>query len=78
VYHEVTSPRRLVDTFEFEGMPGHVSLETATFEEQGGKTLMTQRAIFESVEDRDAMVQSGMESGASESMERLANLMAKG
>jgi len=77
VYHEVSSPRRLVDTFEFEGSPGHVSLETATFEAQGGKTLLTQHAIFESVEDRDAMVQSGMETGVKESMERLAVLMAK-
>jgi len=78
VYHEVSFPWRLVNTFEFEGTPGHVSLETTTFEEQEGKTLLMQRAIFESVEDRDAMIQSGMEAGASESMERLATLMASG
>ncbi len=71
--HEVSSPRRLVETFEFEGTPGHVSLETATCEDKGGKTLLTQRAIFESVEDRDAMVQSCMESGVNPNKPALYN-----
>ena len=38
VYHDVVAPERIVQTFEFEGMPGHVLLETATFEDMGGKT----------------------------------------
>ena len=78
VYHDVVAPDRIVGTFEFEGMPGHVSLDTATFEEAGGKTTLTIKSVFQSVEDRDGMVQSGMESGMSESMDRLARLVEKG
>ena len=77
VYHEVTSLERLVYTFEFEGMPGHVLLETITFEEFEGKTRLTDQAVFQSVEDRDVMLQSGMEAGAAESMDRFAELLAK-
>lgn len=76
VYHDVVSPERMVQTFEFEGAPGHVLLQSATFEDLGGKTRLTMKSIYESIEDRDAMVQTGMESGALESMERLAELLA--
>ncbi len=77
VYHEVKGPERTVQTFEFEGMPGHVALDTATFEEIEGKTRLTQQSVFQSVADRDGMVQSGMEKGATESMDRLAELLAE-
>jgi uncharacterized protein YndB with AHSA1/START domain len=63
VYKEIVRPERLVDTFEFEGMPGYVSLETAVFEEHGGKTKVTGTALFETNEDRDMMLKSGMEEG---------------
>jgi uncharacterized protein YndB with AHSA1/START domain len=75
VYHEVHSPERIVDTFEFEGMPGHVSLETCTLEELGGKTKMIGRSVYQTVEDRDGMLKSGMEEGVFESMDRLAELL---
>src|SRR4030042_5837484 len=65
-YREIVPPERIVWTFEFEGMPGHVSVETATFTEQGGKTLLAATAIYDSVEDRDAVLQSGMEAGGGE------------
>ena len=71
-YREIVPPERIVWTFEFEGMPGHVSVETATFTEQDGKTLLTATAIYDSVEDRDAMLQSGMEAGLRETWDRLA------
>jgi uncharacterized protein YndB with AHSA1/START domain len=78
VYHDVKSPERLVYTFEFEGMAGHVLLETVTFEDLGdGRTKLIDSAVFQSVEDRDGMVQSGMEHGAAESMDRLEELLAK-
>jgi len=78
VYHAIVSPERLVYTFEFEGMPGHVLLATVTFEElNDGKTKLTDRSVFQSVEDRDGMLQSGMEEGAAESMDRFAELLAK-
>jgi uncharacterized protein YndB with AHSA1/START domain len=77
VYHSITPPERFVGTFEFEGAPGHVSLQTAILEEvEGGKTRLTEHSVFQSVDDRDAMVAAGMESGAREMMERLAELLA--
>ncbi|HCT78512.1 MAG TPA: polyketide cyclase [Micromonosporaceae bacterium] len=74
-YREIAAPERLVQTFEFEGFPGKVVLETLTFEEQDGKTTVTSTAIYESKEDRDGMIASGMESGAAESYNRLAELL---
>ena len=78
VYHDLEAPERIVYTFEFEGMPGHVLLETITFEERDGRTYMTDSSVFQSVADRDGMLQSGMESGAAESMDRLDEYLAKG
>jgi uncharacterized protein YndB with AHSA1/START domain len=77
VYHESLPPKRLVSTFEFEGMPGHVLLETVTFEDHDGNTKVTVASVFQSVEDRDGMLQSGMEEGAVETWDRLAELLAK-
>jgi len=75
-YKEIVPPERLAYTFEFEGLPGHVLLETVTFEEQGDKTKVKVLSLFDSVEDRDGMLQSGMEAGANESNDRLAELLA--
>jgi len=77
VYREIVSPEREVHTFEFEGMPGHVMLETSTFEEFEGKTKLTVSDLFQTVEDRDGMFNSGMKEGATESMERLEELLKK-
>lgn len=76
VYHEI-SPERIVDTFEFEGMPGHVLLGIVTLEDVDGKTKLTAKSIFESVEDRDGMLKSGMEEGGPEIMGRLAEPVEK-
>ena len=70
-YREIVRPERIVWTFEFEGWPGHVSVETMTLEEHDGKTTFTATSVYDTVEDRDQMLQSGMESGAAETMERL-------
>lgn len=78
VYHEV-SPERIVQTFEFEGMPGHVLLGIETLEEiEKGKTKLTSKSVFESVGDRDGMIESGMKEGGAESLDRLAKLVEKG
>ena len=68
---EIVPPERIVQTFEFEGMPGHISVETLVLEDLGGRTRMTVTSVFDSVEDRDGMLQSGMEKGAGESYDRL-------
>jgi uncharacterized protein YndB with AHSA1/START domain len=77
VYHSISAPEQVIDTFEFEGMPGHVILETMTLEAQAdGTTKVTVSSVFQSVADRDGMLSSGMESGANESYDRLAELLA--
>jgi uncharacterized protein YndB with AHSA1/START domain len=70
-FREIVRPERLVWTFEWEGMPGHVSVDTLTLEEQDGKTALTSTSVFDSLQDRDGMLQSGMEEGAAETYERL-------
>jgi uncharacterized protein YndB with AHSA1/START domain len=75
-YREIVRPERIVQTFEFEGFPGHVSVETLTLVEENGKTIYTTKSMFDSVEDRDAMLQSGMEEGAAETLDRLAEYIA--
>ncbi len=75
-YREVVPPERLAYTFEFEGMPGKVLVETITFTETDGKTTLTSVSVFDTKEDRDGMLASGMESGAAESMDRLEELLA--
>jgi uncharacterized protein YndB with AHSA1/START domain len=77
VFHGTPSPDGIVQTFEFEGWPGHVSLETATFEERAGRTLVRLNSVYQSVEDRDQMVESGMEQGVNDGYERLDDLLAR-
>jgi uncharacterized protein YndB with AHSA1/START domain len=80
VNHEVLEPERIIFTFEFEGLPesGHVLLETARFEElPSNRTKLTDQSVFQSVEDRDGMMQSGMEEGVNDSYERLDELLKK-
>ncbi len=76
IYREVTPPERIVQTFEWEGMPGHVIVETVTFEELGERTKVTTTSLFHTTEERDGMIASGMEGGLTESHERLAELLA--
>jgi uncharacterized protein YndB with AHSA1/START domain len=76
VHHDSVAPERIVATFEFEGVPGHVLLQTVTFESLGDKTRMVEQLVFQSVADRDGMVASGMQEGSDDSMERMAELLA--
>ena len=70
-FREIVPPQRIVWTFEWEGMPGHISVETLTLVEEDGVTTLTARAEYGSLEDRDGMLRSGMEEGARETYERL-------
>ena len=74
-FHEM-SIDNMVQTFEFEGYPGHVSLDTMTLEElPDGRTKAMIHSIFQSVSDRDGMIQNGMEKGMSEGYERLDDIL---
>ena len=75
VFHSV-APERIVQTFEFDGYPGHVSLESVAFEDLGGRTRVRIHAVYQTLEDRDGMVESGMEAGLTEGFERLDELLA--
>jgi uncharacterized protein YndB with AHSA1/START domain len=77
VFHEVRPVDRMVQTFTFEDYPDGVALETATFEDLGGRTRVTTRSLMESFEARDGMVASGMEVGVREGYERLDQLLAE-
>jgi uncharacterized protein YndB with AHSA1/START domain len=77
VFHEI-SPERMIQTFEFEGLPesGHVILDSMQLEPlPGGRTLVTIHSVYQSVEDRDGMIQSGMETGMNEGYEKLDALL---
>jgi uncharacterized protein YndB with AHSA1/START domain len=75
VYREITPPERIVQTFEWEGMPGHVVIETASFEALGERTRVRGVSLFHTAAERDGMLASGMEKGLSESHDRLAELL---
>ena len=76
-FREIVAPERLSWTFEFEGMPGNVSVDTMTLTEEDGRTTITSTSVFDSVEQRDGMLESGMETGAAETYDRLAELLEK-
>ena len=74
-FHEM-SMDNMIQTFEFEGYPGHVSLDCMTLEVlPGNRTKATIHSIFQSVSDRDGMVQNGMEKGVTEGYERLDGIL---
>jgi uncharacterized protein YndB with AHSA1/START domain len=77
-YREVKPPERLVQTFEWDGMPGFVAVETATFEDLGdGRTRVVNTSLFHTTAERDGMLSSGMEQGLNQSYAALDRLLAK-
>jgi uncharacterized protein YndB with AHSA1/START domain len=76
-YREVEPSERIVQTFEWSGMPGHISLETATFEDLGEQTKVVNVSVFHHNEERDGMLDSGMEGGLNETYDRLDEVLAR-
>ena len=74
-YKEIVPPERSVHVESFDDYPGE-SLVTAVFAEQGGKTTLTATVHYASQLIRDAVLKSGMEHGAAESYDKLAELLA--
>jgi uncharacterized protein YndB with AHSA1/START domain len=75
-FTKIVAPERLVYTFEFEPMPGHISTDDITFEAfSDGRTRLISTTTFDSLEDLEGMLQSGMEDGATESWDRLEELV---
>ena len=75
VFHGDPAPHAIVQTFEYEGTPGHVSLNTITLEERDGATVVRTVSSFASLKDRDFMVESGMERGVRDAGDRLDELL---
>jgi uncharacterized protein YndB with AHSA1/START domain len=76
VFHGEPSVDSFVQTFEFEGAPGHVSLDTLRLEGRDGRTILHVNSVFQSVEARDAMLGSGMSEGMTDTYSRLDELLA--
>ena len=77
VYREVVAPERIVNTelFDDPWYPGE-ALVTTIFDEQAGKTTVTQTVLASTAEGRDAVLQSGMERGVIASYNRLEEVLA--
>jgi uncharacterized protein YndB with AHSA1/START domain len=76
-YKELDPPHKIVDTFEYEGMPGHVLVETTTFEPlPDGTTKLTTVSKYDNLQDLEGMISTGMEAGLTESQDRLEKLLA--
>jgi len=77
-FREVTPPERIVQSFEWDGMPGYVIINTSTLEDLGdGRTKLVTTSQFYTNEERDGFLQSGMEGGLNQSYEALDRLLAK-
>jgi uncharacterized protein YndB with AHSA1/START domain len=76
-YREVTPPERIVQTFEWDGMPAYVIIETMELIDLGdGRTKLVNTSLFHTAEERDGMLQSGMEGGLNESYAALDRVLA--
>jgi len=76
-FREVTPQERMVQTFEWDGMPGYPVVNTATFEDLGdGRTRIVTTSLFSTPEERDGMIDSGMEGGLSQSYDALDRVLA--
>jgi uncharacterized protein YndB with AHSA1/START domain len=77
VFHGPQSIDGMVQTFEFEGAPGHVSLESVQFIERDGRTIVRNHSVYQSIAARDAMVESGMSEGVNDGFTRLDELLVR-
>jgi uncharacterized protein YndB with AHSA1/START domain len=79
VFHAVRENEFAIQTFEFEGAPDIVSIESVTFTDLGaGRTRLSVHAAYPSLEARNAMIAGGMERGIREGYERLESLVTSG
>lgn len=76
-YQEIVAPEKLVYTDGFEGMPGHEALVTTTFEARGATTNVVSRSVYQSREDRDNHINSGMEAGLRQTYDQLEVYVAR-
>ncbi|MGK5681706.1 SRPBCC family protein [Actinoplanes sp. URMC 104] len=76
-YKAIDAPHGYTWTFEYEPMAGHIVTEQYVFSEENGRTTVTSTSTFDTREDRDGMIQSGMEGGANQSYDALEAYLTK-
>ncbi|ETT26349.1 probable glutathione S-transferase-related transmembrane protein [Rhodococcus aetherivorans] len=77
-FREITPKDRIVQSFEWDGMPAYVAIDTATFEDLGdGRTRVVTVSQFHTPEERDGMLNSGMAEGLGQSYDALDALLAR-
>jgi uncharacterized protein YndB with AHSA1/START domain len=75
-FRELDEPVRVVQTFEWDGMPGYISVDAMDLEDLGdGRTKVVSTSTFHFPEERDGMLSSGMEIGMGETYDRLEELL---
>jgi uncharacterized protein YndB with AHSA1/START domain len=82
-YREIVPEEKIVSTEVFEGAPGtpeeaeaNATLNTVTFAEEEGRTLVTILVQCPSPEVRDAVIASGMEDGLQDALDLLEEVAA--
>lgn len=76
-FREITPKDRIVMTFEWDGMPAYVIVETVEFQDVGdGRTRIVTTSLFHTNEERDGMMAAGMEQGLNESYAALDRVLA--
>jgi uncharacterized protein YndB with AHSA1/START domain len=76
-YREIAPQEKIVQSFEWDGMPGHPCVETATFEDLGDKTRVISTSLFMTEQERDGMASAGMADGMEQSYSALDKLLAQ-
>jgi uncharacterized protein YndB with AHSA1/START domain len=77
VVHSVVPLKRIIQTFEYLGAAGHVSLESVEFEDLGERTRLRGHSVYASIADRDALIDNGMSKGVNDGFERMDALLAR-
>jgi uncharacterized protein YndB with AHSA1/START domain len=76
-YREIVPIERIVSSFEWDGMPAHVLIQTLTLEQLAdGRTKLVSTAIFHTAAERDGMLHLGMEGGTNQSYDALDRVLA--
>ena len=77
VFHTIRENELIIQTFEFEGWPDEVSMDTIRFESlPGGRSRLVDHSVFGSAEVLENMIASGMERGMREGYEKLDRMLA--
>jgi uncharacterized protein YndB with AHSA1/START domain len=76
-FREISAPETYTWTFEYEPMAGQIAVEKFVFTEEGGRTTVTATTHFDTQQERDGMLQSGMEQGANQSYAALDAYLTK-